>query len=94
MDSSLTPEQATQDALTALKAAGLGKEHKRPFTVTSWRERWQAQDRDYIRTEATVRKADQDDAIRALILLPGTEVYSDQARTQVTIWRHACGGPH
>lgn len=77
----LTPGRATQDALEALKAAGVSGR------VTSYREQWKIQGRDYIRTGAVVRRADQDATVRALIVLPGTEVYSDQAKTQVVIWR-------
>lgn len=33
--SALTPERATAEALAAVKAAGLGKERGKPFTVAS-----------------------------------------------------------
>lgn len=88
----LTPERATAEALAAAKAAGLGKENGKPFTVVS---------RHYGRvpthtgpecvvTEVTAKRAgDIDDAVmRALLCLPGGVVYSEKGRT-VFVWREA-----
>jgi len=86
----LTPERATAEALAALKAAGLGKEHGKPFTVRS---------RHYGRvplhtgpecvlTEVIAAKAAHldDAAMRALFCLPGGVVYGEQGRL-VSIYR-------
>jgi hypothetical protein len=88
----VTPDQATAEARAALKAAGLGKEHKKPFTVRS---------RDYGRvptntgpecvlTEVEVKKAAHlDDAVmRALLCLPGGVMSACQGRV-VSVWREA-----
>jgi hypothetical protein len=84
----LTPRQATTDALAALRAAGFGKERKRPVTASSWRS---GRDNfglgpEQITTQVTVRRADLDDALRTLIVLPQTVTYSHTA-TVVTIHR-------
>lgn len=81
----LTPEQAIQDALTVLKAAGFGKEHKRPAAVECWslgRGNF-GMGPEEIRTRVKVRSADLDDAVRTLIVLPGTVACSITATAVV-----------
>jgi hypothetical protein len=88
----LTPARATAEALAALKAAGLGRENGKPFTVAS---------RHYGRmplhtgpecvlTEVTAAKAAHldDAAMRALFCLPGGVAYAEQGRV-VSIYREA-----
>jgi hypothetical protein len=85
----LTPEQATQDALIALKEAGFGKEHKRPVKVASWAERWQVSGQYLIRTEVTVRRRDWWNVMHALLLLPGGVCCTNREVIPVAIWRDA-----
>ncbi|MGH3625885.1 MAG: hypothetical protein ACRDRL_00340 [Sciscionella sp.] len=81
---SLTPEQATIDALLALKAAGFGKEHKRPAKAASWNWGRSMDVGPYrIATEVTIKRAHLDDAIVALITLPGAIAYGHTATTVV-----------
>lgn len=87
----LTPEQATQDALTALKAAGFGKEHGWPVKVQSHSlgPAATAPFRTLIVTRATVSKAAHlDEAIRALIVLPDATGCAFKGR-EVTVYRDA-----
>lgn len=83
----LTVQQATQDAVAALKAAGFGKP-KRPAKIVSWPSRDQ-HGRCQVCTEVTVRSADHDDAIRVLIVLPGAVTYGLRGKTCITVWRDA-----
>jgi hypothetical protein len=88
----LTPARATAEAVAAGKAAGLGRERGKPFTVVSWRYgRVPARTGpECVVTEVTAKRAgDIDDAVmRALLCLPGGVVYSEKGRT-VSVWREA-----
>lgn len=79
MSEILTPQQATADAVTAMKAAGLRG------ALASWDVR-----DGTIATEVTVRRcADKHDVLMALLPLSGGVLCSDpdQRGKTVTIWR-------
>jgi hypothetical protein len=88
----LAPARATAEALAALRAAGPGKEHGKPFRVRSWHYgRCPAHTGpECVVTEVTAAKAAylDDAAMRALLCLPGGVMYSERGRL-VHIYREA-----
>jgi hypothetical protein len=68
----LAPKQANEDALDALLAAGFGRERGRPVRAESWPLQYSSHPQDdWMRTEVTVAARLADEALRAMLTLPG-----------------------
>jgi hypothetical protein len=68
----LSPKQASEDAISALLAAGFGKDRGRPVRAESWPLRYSSRPQDdWMRTEVTVAARLADEALRALLTVPG-----------------------
>jgi hypothetical protein len=68
----LTPKQANEDAIGALLAAGFGRERGRPVKAESWPLRYSSHPwDDWMRTDVTVAARLADEALRAMLTLPG-----------------------
>jgi hypothetical protein len=89
----LSPKQASEDAIGALLAAGFGKERGRPVRAESWPLRYSSRPQDdWMRTDVTVAARLADEALRALLTVPGG-VLVDVKGGMVTLIRdRSCTG--
>jgi hypothetical protein len=71
-EEALTSKQANEDALEALLAARFGRTRGRPAKVESWPLSYYSRPwDDWMRTDVTVGARLADEALRAMLTLPG-----------------------
>ncbi len=87
----LTPKQANEDAIEALLAAGFGQERRRPVKVASWPLDYHSRPNEHLmRTDVKVAPRLADEALRAMLALPGGIMYEVKGGTVTLIRDRSC----